>query len=303
MDSVVPIFRILALADIHGNVSAVLKLLSILERENKHPNLVLIAGDLPETTPIGLMLQYILTHGNLSKSKYTRWVYKGHGRPQFVQRQIESAKVVLALLGSLDVPIVYVPGNVDCHETQSLISNVLSPKLHFLNASVKEFGSVRILGVGGSQFSAQRYREPLCDMEIYRDDFVSHLAPFFKIAKRKTSLLDILLVHESPAFRYYTGKGVIIGGSKAISDLITYVKPKFTIFGHYHEYPLVKKGVNTIYVNPGPLTCYLYAIIDIDRKKIHVTLKKMNSGRFDFKNIIYGYRMASSNFKQNFKFD
>ncbi|UCE14928.1 MAG: metallophosphoesterase, partial [Candidatus Heimdallarchaeota archaeon] len=225
MDSVLTIFRILALADVHGNAKAVSKLLSCLQREKEKPNLVIIAGDLPETTPIGLMLRYILTHGNLSKTKYTRWVYKEHGRPLFIQRQINSVKVALTLLGSLEVPIVYVPGNVDCHETLSLIKTVSSPKIHFLNPSAVEFGSIRIIGVGGSQFSAQRYREPLCDMEIYRDDFLSQLAPLYKIVKRKTSFVDILLTHEPPAFRYYTKRGIIIGGSKAISDLITHLNP------------------------------------------------------------------------------
>ena len=56
----ISIFRILILADIHGNIQAVSKLLSIIKRGQWVIDLVLIAGDLPETTPIGLMLQYIL---------------------------------------------------------------------------------------------------------------------------------------------------------------------------------------------------------------------------------------------------
>ena len=76
----ISIYRILILADIHGNTKAVSKLLSIVKKEQWLIDLVLIAGDLPETTPIGLMIQYILFHWNLSKSKYTKWVYKEGGR-------------------------------------------------------------------------------------------------------------------------------------------------------------------------------------------------------------------------------
>lgn len=298
------IFRILVLADIHGNVRAVTKILSVIQKQNLRIDLILIAGDLPETTPVRLMLQYIISHGNLSKSKYTKWVYKERGRPQFVQNQIKSIKTTLTLLSSLEVPIVYVPGNVDSHEVQEFIKNWSASEIYFLTATALQIGSFRILGYGGSQFSPKRYKEPLCDMEFYPHDFLSRLEPLFKLSKqKKPSIYDILITHEPPAFRYNTANGIITGGSISISKLINHIKPKFTIFGHYHELPIVKKGIHTVYVNPGPFTCYYFALIDIEENSIQVSLKKMNPVRLDLKNIIYGYRLLRTNIKRDLRFE
>ncbi len=298
------IFRILVLADVHGNINAVSKILSVIQKQSLRIDLILIAGDLPETTPILLIIQYIITHGNLSKSKYTRWVYKGRGRPQFVQNQIKSVKMALTLLGSLEVPIVYVPGNVDCYEVQQLIKNWSASEVYFLTATTLKLGSLRILGCGGSKFSPNRYAEPLCDMEFDSNDFLTRLKPLYEISKNtKTPTFDVLITHESPAFRYNTANGAISGGSASITKLINHIKPKLTIFGHYHEFAMIKKGNNTVYINPGPLTCYHFALINIEENRVKVSLKKMNPLRTDFKNIIYGYRLFSTNFNQDFRFE
>ena len=292
----ISIFRILILADIHGNIQAVSKLLSIIKREQWVIDLVLIAGDLPETTPIGLMLQYILFHLNLSKSKYTQWVYKERGRNQFVRRQIESVKTILTLLGSLKVPIVYIPGNVDSYEAQHVIKNWFASEVHFLNAKGIQLESLQIWGYGGTIFSPKRYKEPLCEMEFYPNDFASQLNPLFKIKPDPSSTFSILLTHEPPAFHYKTSKGIINGGSGELTKLINLLKPNLTIFGHYHEFPLIKTQNNTILLNPGPLTRYYFALADIKEDLVKIGIKKMNPVRWDFKNIIY-----STRFSQHYK--
>jgi len=284
-------FHILVLADIHGNIKAVSRILSMIQKLNLRIDLIIIAGDLPETTPIRLILQYILTHGNLSKTKYTRWVYKEHGRQKFVQNQIKSVKTVLSLLGSLEIPIIYVPGNVDCYEVQQFLRTWSSSKLFFLTTKAIHIGSLRILGFGGSLFSPDRYKQPLCDMEFLPHDFSTRLKPLYKLSKTSNSTsFDILISHEPPAFRYNTTIGEITGGSASISKFIDHMKPKIVIFGHYHELPLIKRKNKIIYVNPGPLTCYYFALLQIEKNFIHVSLKKINPVRFDFKNMIYSYR-------------
>lgn len=291
----ISIFRILILADIHGNTQAVAKLLSIVKKERWLIDLVLIAGDLPETTPIGLMLQYIISHWNLSKSKYTRWVYEEGGRNLFVKRQIESVRTILTLLGSLKVPIVYVPGNVDSFEAQHIIKTFLASEVYFLNATGIQLGSLQIWGYGGTIFSPKRYKEPLCDMEFYPNDFASQLDPLFKIKPNKSSTYNILLTHEPPAFYYKTARGIINGGSSELTKLINFLKPNLTVFGHYHEFPLIKSQNNTIFLNPGPLTRYYFALADINEDLVKIGIKKMNPVRWDFKNIIY------TRFSQHYK--
>ncbi len=287
------ISRILILADIHGNIQAVSKLLSIIEKQRWRIDLILIAGDLPETTPIRLMLQYILFHGNLSKSKYTRWVYKEGGRRKFINSQIKSVKTILTLLGSLEVPIIYVPGNVDSYEVQQVIKTWSASEVYFLHVTKIKLGSLQIWGYGGSEFTPKRYHKPLCDMEFFPSEFSSQLNPLFKISPdTKSSTLNILLTHEPPAFCCKTTEGTISGGSAEITRFMKYLKPNLAIFGHYHELPLVKSENNTIFVNPGPLTRYYFAVIDIREKHMNTSIKKLNPGVCDFKNFIYGYRFT-----------
>ncbi|UCG03194.1 MAG: metallophosphoesterase family protein [Candidatus Heimdallarchaeota archaeon] len=287
----ISISRILILADIHGNIQAVSKLLSIIKKEQWLIDLILIAGDLPETTPISLMLQYILSHGNLSKSKYTKWVYKEGGRRIFVNKQIKSVKAILALLASLKAPIVYVPGNVDSYEAQKVLKSWTASEVHFLNAKVLKLGSLQIWGFGGTVFPPKRHKEPLCDMEFSPNDFSSQLNPLFKISTDTSSrTFNILLTHEPPAFCYKTDERTISGGSDELTKLIQYLKPNLVIFGHYHEFPLIKTQKDMIFINPGPLTRYYFALVEIKENLVTKSIKKMNSVAWDFKNMIYSTR-------------
>lgn len=188
------IFRILVLADIHGNIRATNKILKIIQKLNIDIDIVLIAGDLPETTPIGLMLQYIIIHRNLAKSEYTRWVYKGRGRSQFVRKQINSAKNIINLLSTLEVPIVYVPGNVDCYEVHQLLKNWSASELYFLDTNVIKLKSIKIMGVGGSQLYLKNHNEPLCDMEFSTRDFKSRIDLLYNlIPNTEQSTFDFLI--------------------------------------------------------------------------------------------------------------
>ncbi|MHA2306742.1 MAG: metallophosphoesterase, partial [Candidatus Hodarchaeales archaeon] len=98
--------RILTLADIHGNAKALRKLVSYLIDHEKKIDLIIIAGDMPITTPVRFMLKFILTHVSLSKEKYTKWVYRGKGRKLFVELQKESIIRILNALKRLEAPII-----------------------------------------------------------------------------------------------------------------------------------------------------------------------------------------------------
>ncbi|MFX0015667.1 MAG: metallophosphoesterase [Promethearchaeota archaeon] len=297
------IYRILVLADIHGNTKAVSKLLTTIQESKIKVDLILIAGDLPETTPIRLILQYILTHGNLSKRKYTHWVYKGRGRKQFVHAQIKSVKTILTLLGSLKAPIVYIPGNVDSYEVQRLLKTWPNTKISFLCTTRKKFSNLQIAGYGGSEFIPIQYNIPLCDMEFHPNDFYSRLKPILRKKRDiKKSTVDILVTHEAPAFQYEIEGKIRKGGSTSISKLINHMKPRISIFGHYHELPTIKKWKNTIYLNPGPLTCYYFSLIDIEGSRVRVSSKKMIPVRNDYKNIIYYYRLLKTKMNNNLVF-
>ncbi|MFX0087271.1 MAG: metallophosphoesterase [Candidatus Hodarchaeota archaeon] len=296
------IFRILALADIHGNIKALKTLISFLTKQKIEIDLIIIAGDLPLTTPIRLMLRFIINHASISKKKYTKWVYKGNGRKIFVNKQIKSVSTILSLFETISAPIVYVSGNVDSFEAQNMLKNWSNSKIHFLNSNEIIFGSLRIRGIGGSLHSSERSDSPLCDMEFNDNDFSNRIDPILESEVIEDSFIDILVTHEPPAFIYSNHKNKIRGGSSAITKLITRIKPNLVIFGHYHEYPLLKREPKKVtYLNPGPLACYYYSLIEINNRNLDISLKRMNPKKIDPINIIYSNRINPNNVKKHFK--
>ncbi len=296
------IFRILALADIHGNIKALKSLISILTKQQMKIDLIIIAGDLPLTTPVRLMLRFILNHASLSKKEYTKWVYKGNGRTSFVNEQIKSVSTILNLFNPILAPIVYVSGNVDSFEAQNMLKNYSNSKIYFLDSNEIIFGSLRIRGIGGSLPSSKRSDSPLCDMEFNDNDFSNRIAPILESEVKEDSFIDILVTHEPPAFNYSDPEKNIRGGSSAITKLITRMRPNLVIFGHYHEYPLLKQEPKKVtYLNPGPLACYYYSLIEINNRNLEISLKRMNPSKIDPINIIYSKRISSNNVKQHFQ--
>ncbi len=264
----------------------------------------MIAGDLPATTPPLLMGQYMLTHPfrALSKNNYTRWVYKQEGRAKFVFYQTKSVEKILTILVSLEIPIVYTPGNVDCIEVLNLIEKWDLNKVYLLNSSSMNIGPVEIFGFGGSEFVPKKYSEPLCEMEFTPKVFRKKIQVLLRREKKPSnSGIKILLTHEPPRFNFkFLGKQ-INGGSRSINNIIRELQPKISIFGHYHEFPIIKKESKTVIVNPGPLACYNFGIIEIYHKKLRFELKKLHPMKFDSTNIIYRYRLLPSYLKESFQ--
>jgi Icc-related predicted phosphoesterase len=286
---VVAFLRILILADIHGNIKATKKAINVIENQNLNIDLILIAGDLPVTTPLKLMIKYIILYRKFIKNNYTKWVYKGKGRPRFVRYQIASAKEILTLLASFGAPIVYVPGNVDSFEVQQVYKTWSNSEVHFLDGNDVKLGPLHIVGFGGSLFSSKRSKEALCDMEFYPKEFSYRLKQFYmNIDKKQTSDFTILITHEPPAFKYNLARC----GSNSITELIHHLNPNLAIFGHYHEFPLIKRRKQTILLNPGPLTCYYFALAEVKNNRLHVSMKRMNPIKFDIKYLIYRSRIS-----------
>ncbi|MHA1971413.1 MAG: metallophosphoesterase family protein [Candidatus Hodarchaeales archaeon] len=299
------IYRILALADVHGNVKAVKSLIREITSTKRVFDLVLIAGDLPKTTPVSLMLQYMITHPlqALSKVDYTKWVYKGSGRKKFVTRQMRSVKVTLQLLSKLSAPIIYVPGNVDTFEVLDYIKRLNKIEISILDHNILNIDRFTIIGHGGSMFSHKNYPEPLCDFEFPPEEFSRQTQPLLNV-NIPTDNLKILLTHEPPSFSLKNEDYDLNGGSNSISSLIDTIRPNIALFGHWHELPVSKydSDLNVWYLNPGPLACYNYATIVISNNNISIKHKKLKPSKFDSTNNIYKYRNNSDKVTQSIRF-
>ena len=288
--------HILALSDIHGNVKATRSLVEYISTQAYTIDLIIIAGDLPATTSLAVMAKYMIKHpfSALSKKKYTHWAYKGEGRKSFVTKQISSIDEILDLLSSLNAPIIYTPGNVDSHEALRFIQNWKKATIHVLGSDQYEGLGLGIIGTGGA-IIPPHYSEPLCDHEYLEADYEEKWENILQEYNSKVKKVDILVTHEPPQFEVELKDSHIIkGGSRKVSSVIRKYNPRLVIFGHYHEFSLAKKIKEVTYVNPGPLACYYFTLIELTPEKIKISLNNLPSARLDSINKIYSRRTAKN---------
>ncbi|MFW9853733.1 MAG: metallophosphoesterase [Candidatus Thorarchaeota archaeon] len=285
--------RILVLSDIHGNLTALSTVMKHINSRGLNFDLILIAGDMPATTQVSLMFEFMIKHPlrALSKTGYTSWVYKGKGRSKFLSIQKHSIKKILGLLGTLSIPIIYVPGNVDCIEVRETILQHSEAETYFLDCAKVVLNDIEFIGVGGSELDSSRSKMPLCDREYHPLKYRERTNPLFNSSRDFDSsdpkITRILITHEPPEFEIQKQSGIGQGGSATVSKLIQFFNPDIAVFGHYHEIPLVKETTNCIYVNPGPAARYKYALIDLSDTKPNVVLYKLPPLRRDMINFVY----------------
>ena len=111
--------RYLLLSDIHGNIDGIKKLQRARYSQRDKFDAIIISGDFPVTTPFSLVLSYMLKHHNLSRLGYSTKVYKEELRTKFIAHQVASIKAMMKELIVFDLPIMFIPGNVETKESIS----------------------------------------------------------------------------------------------------------------------------------------------------------------------------------------
>ncbi|MHA1994512.1 MAG: metallophosphoesterase family protein [Candidatus Hodarchaeales archaeon] len=294
--------HILALSDIHGNVKATKDLVEHINAKNYDIDLIIVAGDLPATTSLSVMAQYMISHpfNALSKKGFTHWVYKGKGRQNFVKKQISSINKIISLFSFLEAPIIYIPGNVDSYEALQFIKDQQKPKIHILDSNPYEGQGLMIIGTGGA-IIPPFYSEPICDHEYHLKAYEDKWDNFTKRGIDKK--IDILVTHEPPQFEVeINDRNIIKGGSQKVSAIIRELNPRLVIFGHYHEFSLTKTSDEITYVNPGPLACYHFATINLTLEKVEVSLNKLSPAKLDSINKIYSNRTVENVLHRTIRF-
>lgn len=289
--------RFLAIADIHGNVKAVEKLLKEVKDESEVFESILISGDLPLTTPPRLISEYVLKHGNIDRENYSSWVYNPkEKRSQFVKYQIKTTDKILKGLKGLNLPIFYVSGNVDCLEVSDYIKAEHSDVFLVDDVVSKTPNGIQIVGIPGA---LTQFSRPICDREL--DEKVMN--ENIELIRKNIDLKEpsILLCHEPPLFNIEAGKRQgYSGGCKATTELIKEISPLFVVCAHYHEH-VGEYNLNSVpVVNPGCLATYRYAKISLScnndennkngKPKAEVDLKELKRPKSDFISSIYNYR-------------
>jgi len=280
----------LLLADIHGNIRALKRALLSAKRVDS----IVIAGDLPLTTPFSLILSFSILSKGLNREMYSKWVY-GKNREKFASLQKKNTSKILKLLEKENKDVFYVSGNVDCQETEELYED--HEWFHYINDDCVKVGGYWWAGVPGSLV---HIHDGFCDREITCEKMGIQCSRIAEKARGKDNL--ILVTHEPPTFtdkdlKAFHGKKKLydydfksFGGSKHVSDLITAIKPLFAINGHYHEFPGKRIIEGIPVVNPGCLANHQFALMKKVGRKMYFTFQNTKYRGIDFINWIYSQR-------------
>ncbi|MDY6864567.1 MAG: metallophosphoesterase [Halobacteriota archaeon] len=279
--------RYLVIADIHGSVSAVEGLIRTID-SGKH-DAVLIAGDIPITTPPRLILEYILRHKNLNRGGYSEWVYDPtEKRSQFLNYQLKSSDRILNKLKEQKLPVFYTPGNVDCSEVLDFIRSEHPDVNLARDTKLKIEDGTSLVGISGA---IERFGRPICDGDLTEEMMDSKVERIREIIDPEES--TILLAHEPPRFKIVSGRrNGLLRGSRAITELIKKVSPLFVVCAHFHEHAGVYSLNGIPVINPGSLATYRYAEISFSKEenKIECELRKVKRPMLDPIGSIYTYR-------------
>lgn len=303
--------RYLLLSDIHGNVDGLNKLLHARYSQKEKFDAIIIPGDFPVTTPFNLVLKYMIKEHNLSRLGYSTKVYKEELRTSFVRQQITSINQMMNILSKFNLPIMYIPGNVETIESVQYLKDNY-PNVIFLGSQPYLFeNKINFFGLGGSL----DHHGIVCDHEFPESYFITQsqlLTESIQTLDEKDPL--VFVFHEPPLFtlaesdfvkmkqkakkRGYTYDFTNKAGSIDLYNLITKFDPRLVINGHFHEYQGIREMSNSVVVNPGAFATYYYAIASLEMseaKKFKVDFYKVRPSIFNFTNFLYQKRNFISN--------
>ena len=301
--------RFLLVSDVHGNIDAVERLVRSRQSQKDKFHALIISGDLPATVPFILISEYILRHRNLSRYGYSYSVYYKELRQQFVRMQLNSIRKMVPILQKLELPIFYVPGNVETRDAVLFIAKNY-PEINLLDRNIVDFNShVAFAGLGGSLEHLGR----ICDNEYSTGDFDVRIEQLNKkIVEHEFNGRRLVTVfHEPPKFSIGTDAVIEMTkkrrnrgysysfkdsvGSESLARVLLEHHPLLSINGHYHEFSGQRLVYQTPNVNPGALASYQYAIVTIKARKRNPTVSskffQIRPNFFSFIHFLYQSRV------------
>ncbi|RLE53537.1 MAG: hypothetical protein DRJ30_06730 [Candidatus Methanomethylicota archaeon] len=219
--------KIIALADIHGRKRIIQKINWKLQ--TIEADCIIIAGDI---------------------AKYM---------------SIEEAAEILSEIKKLELPVIYVPGNMD---NPKLIEGVNVNDTYCIHGRSLNFKGYILIGVGGALKGP--FRTPL---EYAEEEIMEIL----KSTLNMDEWNKVILVTHTPPFntnadRLSWGEHV---GSKALRKIIEEKEPIINICGHIHEARGKDKIKETLIVNPGPAMQGYYSKIEISENDVKVEMLRI----------------------------
>ncbi|HUT80722.1 MAG TPA: metallophosphoesterase [Candidatus Bathyarchaeia archaeon] len=212
--------RILLLTDLHVKLDLDIKSLEKITRREKI-DLIVVAGDLT-------------TYGTVNQ-----------------------VKRILEDLSEIELPIFYVPGNMDPKDS----TDISFQNVHPLHGRIEYFQGYNFLGLGAS--TPTPFSTPFTMPESEVNDILEN-------AKEQLLSDDplVLISHNPP----YDTEADIVGsqkhvGSKSVREFIEKEKPIAILCGHIHESQAICEIQNTLCVNPGAGAHRNAAIIELEKSE------------------------------------
>jgi|Deesub1362B_J571_1020462.scaffolds.fasta_scaffold02992_2 Icc-related predicted phosphoesterase len=241
---------VLAISDLHGQMERLEKLGNVIQQ--KRPDLVLFAGDFVKGEQRGNEWLDARREGR-SPNREKEGLFRE------IERDAHMLEEVLDRFAGWDVPVAYVPGNMD------------SPKEHFLFLARNAESShplVRCVHRG-----AWLFRDRFAVMGFGGDisvdlneDFFQFLTPRweveyqFKFAEELDQPL-IFLFHIPP--RIFCPEDDRSTGPEVVHELIKSYRPQLVVTGHLHDVQRWEKIGPSLVVSPGALKKGFYAIVGL----------------------------------------
>ncbi len=248
--------KILAISDLHGDLTK----LDMLERvlKDERPDLVIFAGDIVKGKRRGDEWLAALREGRSPDRNL-------EGLAEEIEEDVKTIETFLDRFAQWNVPLAYVPGNMD------------SPKEHFLFAAASAETAhpfVRCVHRGSWIFN-NRYAIYGFGGDISPDeheDFFQFISPRWeadyqlKFAAEHDQPL-ILVFHVPPrAIARENLKDAV--GPEVVHELIKTHRPMLAVVGHLHDVQAHTKIGNSLVVCQGALKKDKYAIIHLPDERV-----------------------------------
>ncbi|MEM1546594.1 MAG: metallophosphoesterase family protein [Candidatus Methanomethylicia archaeon] len=177
---------------------------------------------------------------------------------------IPIASRILTYLTEFNIPVFYVPGNMD---SPSLTSNINVPNTKCLHGVHTTFNNLVFAGIGGAIVGP--FNTPF---ELSEEEFKSLLEKAFLTLSNNVVLITHCPPRNTAIDKTRFGTHI---GSIELRRIIETKQPIASFSGHVHEARGIDKINKTVIVNPGPAFKGYYSIVEVKDREVKVDLRKI----------------------------
>lgn len=172
-----------------------------------------------------------------------------------IKGNVEKIKSILQEFDQFNLPVFYVPGNMDSEKS----TDIRFSNIHPLHGRNKNYSGFNFIGLGGSN------QTPFFTPYEMSENEIENIIKKTKAAINNDDPI-IFISHPPPkdsaADRVFSGKHV---GSSIVRNFVDKFQPVLILCGHIHESKSISQIGNTICINPGAAMHGNAAIVKVEK--------------------------------------